>query len=519
MHRSIVLTVALLPIVVAPACFNPGSAGETDAGTEADASTSTGGVTTLEETTQGASSSSGTVDPTLGTSTTTSADTSSSTTVADSSSTSSPEPICGNGKLEDGEECDDGEANADEPDACRADCVLPTCGDGIVDTDEECDSEATDCLRDCTLDTLEFGDFPAAVAVLGQPDMTSNGMSGLGFAFRFPAGVYENDGRIYMSNGQGSGVFIWNSLPTEGGVLPDDVIGRVSVQGDAIGFGPSSVGGFVRGLSSDGDTLAIVDGEGPRVLLFDGIPTTATPADVVLGQPNFTTQESATSQDRFADPRDVYMANDRIVVADSLGHRVLVWNLIPDVNGALPVVVLGQENFNEGEPNRGEDAPDADTLSLPSGVWTDGSRIAVADTGNNRLLLWDAFPTENGQPADHVIGQADMTSGGVGAGSTGFNTPLDVVFEGNRFYVPDVFNHRIMLFTGWPTSNGLEADAVIGQSNFDNLTSNDTDQNGIADDTPSARTLARPGAVYVAGNRLLVADGFNHRGLVFEALE
>ena len=46
-----------------------------------------------------------------------------------------------------GEECDDGEDNADEPDACREDCTLPFCGDGIVDSTEECD-DANDVDED-----------------------------------------------------------------------------------------------------------------------------------------------------------------------------------------------------------------------------------------------------------------------------------------------------------------------------------------------------------------------------------
>ena len=37
------------------------------------------------------------------------------------------------------EQCDDGEANADTPDACRVTCLLPACSDGILDTGEECD--------------------------------------------------------------------------------------------------------------------------------------------------------------------------------------------------------------------------------------------------------------------------------------------------------------------------------------------------------------------------------------------
>lgn len=38
-----------------------------------------------------------------------------------------------------GEQCDEGDANADLPDRCRADCQLPRCGDGIVDSGEACD--------------------------------------------------------------------------------------------------------------------------------------------------------------------------------------------------------------------------------------------------------------------------------------------------------------------------------------------------------------------------------------------
>lgn len=72
--------------------------------------------------------------------------------------------FCGNGELDEGEECDDGDGNsASEPDACRFTCQRAFCGDRVVDTGEECDlgmgtngTEDATCLTDCRQD-LFFG--------------------------------------------------------------------------------------------------------------------------------------------------------------------------------------------------------------------------------------------------------------------------------------------------------------------------------------------------------------------------
>jgi cysteine-rich repeat protein len=57
----------------------------------------------------------------------------------------SAEPGCGDGVLDSGEACDNGEQNSDTaPDACRTDCTSPSCGDGVVDTGEQCDDGGTD---------------------------------------------------------------------------------------------------------------------------------------------------------------------------------------------------------------------------------------------------------------------------------------------------------------------------------------------------------------------------------------
>jgi cysteine-rich repeat protein len=65
--------------------------------------------------------------------------------------------LCGNGTLDEGEECDDG--NLNEGDGCDATCHLeaqgPVCGNGELEEGEDCDDGNTDdgdgCQADCTL--------------------------------------------------------------------------------------------------------------------------------------------------------------------------------------------------------------------------------------------------------------------------------------------------------------------------------------------------------------------------------
>ena len=100
-----------------------------------------------------------------------------STVTGDDSSTTGVTPACGDGVIEDDEECDDGDANGEHA-PCTPECTIAFCGDGYtlmaaedpVDN-EECDQGpdnglGASCTEDCSFAAL--GVFVTSVEVMGD---------------------------------------------------------------------------------------------------------------------------------------------------------------------------------------------------------------------------------------------------------------------------------------------------------------------------------------------------------------
>ena len=74
----------------------------------------------------------------------------------------------------------------------------------------------------------------------------------------------------------------------------------------------------------------------------------------------------------------------------------------------------------------------------------------------------------------------------------------------------------MLVYDSFPTENGQPADRVLGQSSFTNGADNDDDQDGVMDALPTSRTLRSPRGLTVLDDRLLVADTFNEQVLIYE---
>lgn len=175
----------------------------------------------------------------------------------------------------------------------------------------------------------------------------------------------------------------------------------------------------------------------------------------------------------FLAPRGVFVANDQLFVADTGQNRVFVWNSIPKDEFQDPDVILGQESISDSGRNS-NDTVSAKTLQYPSGIWSDGKKLVVADAWNHRVLIWHHMPTENAQPADVVLGQPDFESNqpnvtGQAADPTArtLNWPYGVFSDGKSLWIADTGNRRILFFEDIPTESYTRADKVLGKPNFD----------------------------------------------------
>lgn len=83
------------------------------------------------------------------------------TTEGSETTTTTGDGLCGNGILDDFEECDPGDAFIGPGQACLSGCVINVCGDGDAGPDEQCDDGNTDdtdgCRNDCILGTCNDG--------------------------------------------------------------------------------------------------------------------------------------------------------------------------------------------------------------------------------------------------------------------------------------------------------------------------------------------------------------------------
>ena len=169
-------------------------------------------------------------------------------------------------------------------------------------------------------------------------------------------------------------------------------------------------------------------------------------------------------------------------------------------NGQSASLVIGQPDFVSKEYYVCQSC-----LAAPHGVAFDPSgNLWVTDAASDRVVRF-SLPFSNGMNADLVIGHSNFTSVGSSTSQNRLRAPVTIAFDttGN-LWVSDFGNSRVLEFKS-PFTSGMSASVVIGQPNF----------TARLDATPQNSLSFPAGLTFDPSGNLWVADTGNNRVLKF----
>jgi DNA-binding beta-propeller fold protein YncE len=380
-----------------------------------------------------------------------------------------------------------------------------------------------------------ISDGEPAVHVLGQPDFTTVSTSTTASGLNNPHGVTynPNTNRLFVADEGNSRVSIFNTATIIDGEDAVNVIGQATFTSGAnvTRAGLSSP----RGISIDvtNKILFLADSGSYRVTYYDlnnladGMNATG-----VLGQIDISYTFGSTanfSQSIKNSGTDTYVSgagfsspsttaldttHHRLFVSDAANNRVLVY-ILDSTNQLVdhtPDAVLGAVSLLA----EGVSSISASTfLAGPGGLAYDDvhERLFVSDALANRVLVFDTTTITNGEDAVAVIGQSDFISGTVYSVTAGIRMPqgLDYYTDGvnERLFVSDYGNNKVAVYDVASITNGESATGYLGTP---------TTNTYPTCDTATSANICGTYDVKIDPIRMLafVVDGFNHRVLVYD---
>jgi hypothetical protein len=358
--------------------------------------------------------------------------------------------------------------------------------------------------------------------ILGQTDQSHFGRRNCGLltpsagCMRDPKGLAFANNRLFVLD-QGNArvlVFTEDAIAATGAV-PSGIIGAPSTAHGTYFYGYSAnLSSGEMSIARSGNKLIFGQSSPGRILIHNTLPDDPSDApDLVLGQPTLVDTFHRSSVNNGMLVNDVDTDGTVVVAADIGYHRILVWTGWPTINDQAPNKVLGQTDFVAGGA-----AVTQSRLNTPRGLALFGDRLAVADSSNNRVLIWNSLSAAaNGAAADIVLGQPNFTIRNPGTTAGLMRDPRDVELTATSLIVSDAGNNRILIWR-WAVGqeatlvSGSSANVVLGQGDFDSGSAN---RGGAV----SLASLNAPSRLDAANGRLYIADRQNNRVLVWRDLE
>jgi uncharacterized protein (TIGR03437 family) len=357
----------------------------------------------------------------------------------------------------------------------------------------------------------------APYLIIGQPNSYTT-LPSINGGLYFPTGLLvDPKGNLYVADSGNNRVLRYPKPFANSNASPDIVLGQPDKftsskpnQGGSLsatticlgGACPGGAGTYVSSLTMDSSgNLFVADAGNRRVLRYPAASLTAgaldPPADLVIGQAGFTVLAGAMS---VTDRNTLYIPAG--LAFDSAGHlfvtdalnRLIVY---PAQVSSAPANTMGIAAIRfAGIVSPTPPTATASTLLNPSGIVMIDNGPAVLDSGDNRLLIFDAFSSADWAVASGdttlstpppaaiaVLGQGSsltaFTTSAVNAGnpqacvapcSAGsevatFSNPVAAAVAGNGdLFVVDSGNNRVLVYPN--AGQVAAATEVLGQSDF-----------------------------------------------------
>ena len=305
------------------------------------------------------------------------------------------------------------------------------------------------------------------------------------------------------------------------------------------------------GLAFDtGGHLFVSDTGADRILVFappftNGMASIRL-AGIVSPAPTVPTQST------FSVPEGIVMINNGPAIMDAGYNRILMFDPLSSADWTttdttfanpppLAINVMGQADYASKSPNAGNAQPSAATFNGPVAGAVAGTDLFVADSGNNRVLV---FPNAGqSTSATQVLGQSNFpyssinyvegkefffgpnlfASGTQAVALWDAGTAVDQSSNPPHLYVSDPGNNRVLGFAdARKVGPGVKADLVIGQPDLATTVCNyggvrvQSPAPGQLVQQPTQSSLCYPTGLAVdPGGNLYVADSLNGRVVRF----
>ena len=271
-----------------------------------------------------------------------------------------------------------------------------------------------------------------------------------------PSGLFlDPQGRLWVAdNGNNRVLMFTAAVGAASGAAADRVYGQATFTTSSSATTDVAMDNPVGVWIDSADRLWVADSSNNRVLRFDAITSklSGAAANGVLGQPNFTTSASGnTAAQLYVANALAVSPTGALFVASTGNNRVVRYdNAATLADGANANVIFGQPDFTTSSTSAS-----AVKMTGPRGLTvTSSDALWVCDTSSNRVIRFDQASTRmSGAAANGVVGQPDLVSGGFPAlNAQGLKSPAYSPFVDSTgsLWVADQSNRRVVRYTPPP---------------------------------------------------------------------